>query len=89
MTRRRTKFEKAVEEDLTALRQASGLLGEYPTAFGGTLEQARLMADLFNTWAWMGGVELDLLNRTGAPETVRLAKEINRIGKESGLTCSK
>lgn len=89
MTRRRTKYEKAVEEDLADLRQASLLLGEYPTAFGGTLEQARLMADLLDTWAWMGGIELDLLNRTGGPEAIRLAREINRIGKESGLTCSK
>lgn len=89
MTRGRTKHEKAVEEDLADLRQASLLLGEYPTAFGGTLEQARLMADLLDTWAWMGGIELDLLNRTGGPETIRLAREINRIGKESGLTCSK
>ena len=83
------KFEKAVEEDLATLKQASGLLGEYPTAFGKTLEQARLMTDLFDTWFWMGNIELDLLNRTGGPETVRLAREINRIGKESGLTCSK
>jgi hypothetical protein len=82
MARERVKHEKAVEDDLASLKQASELLDEYPTMFAGTLEQARLMARLFDTWAWMGDVELDLLNRTSGPEAIKLAREINRIGKE-------
>lgn len=75
-------YEKATEESLADLNEAAGLLGDYPMAFCKTLEQARLMQDVFKKWARMGRFSLDLLNRTGGPETIRLAREINSIGKD-------
>lgn len=74
--------EKATPESLADLNEAAGLLGDYPTAFSKTLEQARLMKAMFERWARMGRFDIDFLNRAGGAETVRLAREINRIGKD-------
>lgn len=78
----RREYQKATEEDLASLSEAARLLGEYPTLFVSTLEMARLMKSTFEAWAWMGDLNLDMLNRQGGPETIRLAHEINRIGKD-------
>lgn len=74
-------YERATSESLADLNEAAGLLGDYPTAFCKTLEQARLTRSLIEAWARMGRFDLDFLNRTGGPETIRLAREINRIGE--------
>lgn len=79
------QYEKATEEDLAGLSRAADLVDRYPAAFSPTLEAARLTKAMFEAWAWMGGLNLDMLNRQGGPETIRFAREINRIGKESGL----
>lgn len=78
-------YERATPESLADLNEAAGLLGDYPTAFCTTLEQARLMKAMFEQWARMGRFNIDFLNRAGGTETIRLAREINRIGRESGL----
>lgn len=75
-------YEKATEQSLADLERAIELLHDYPAAFGKTLQQARLMKTMFEKWLRLGKLELDFLNRTGGPETVRLAREINSIGKD-------
>lgn len=75
-------YERATAESLADLNEAAGLLGDYPAAFCKTLEQARLMQAMFEAWARMGRFAIDFLNRTGGPDTIRLAREINRIGKD-------
>jgi hypothetical protein len=75
-------YEKATEESLADLNEAAGLLRDYPAAFGATLVQSRLMRTMFEQWARMGRFHIDFLNRTGGPETIRLAREINIIGKD-------
>jgi len=85
----RDDYEPATEQSVADLRQAIELLDAFPTMFCATLDQAALTKAALERWAWMGNIEVDLMNRTGGPEMIRLAREINRIGKESGLTCSK
>lgn len=75
-------YEKATEQSLTDLKEAVRLLGEHPTAFAKTSTQAGLMKGMFEAWAWMGWLDLDMLNRQGGPETILLAREIINIGKE-------
>jgi hypothetical protein len=36
------------------------------------------LADLLDQWAWLGRTDPDLLNRTGGPEALRLARLINQ-----------
>lgn len=76
------QYEKATQQGVTDLEEAAQLLADYPTMFGSTLVQARLMKSLFEKWAKLGRLHLDFLNRTGGQETVELAREINRIGKD-------
>jgi hypothetical protein len=78
-------YERATPESLADLNEAARLLGDYPTMFCSTLEQARLTKAMFERWARMGRFDIDFLNRAGGTETIRLAREIIRIGKESGL----
>ena len=55
--------------------------GELAGLFGP--ETTRLLTGVFRAWARMGQLEADLLNRVGGPETVALARVINkRIGEE-------
>lgn len=75
-------YERATEQSLADLNRAAGLLGEYPTAFCSTLEQARLTKEMIERWVRMGRFDIDFLNRAGGTETIRLAREINRIGEE-------
>ncbi|QJD53805.1 hypothetical protein SEA_KELA_245 [Streptomyces phage Kela] len=75
-------YERATEQSLADLNRAAGLLGEYPTAFCSTLEQARLTKEMIERWARMGRFDIDFLNRAGGTETIQLAREINRIGEE-------
>lgn len=75
-------YERATEQSLVDLERAIRLLTDYPALFGKTLVQARLMKSMFEKWLQMGRLQLDFLNRTGGSETVRLAREINRIGKD-------
>lgn len=75
-------YEKATERSLADLDEAAELLRDHPAAFGKTIVQSRLMREMFEQWARMGRLHLDFLNRTGGPETIRLAREINRIGKD-------
>lgn len=75
-------YERATEQSLADLNRAAGLLGEYPTAFCSTLEQARLTKEMIERWARTGRFDIDFLNRAGGTETIRLAREINRIGEE-------
>jgi hypothetical protein len=37
-----------------------------------------VVADLLDKWAWLGGIEADLLNRVGGPEALTLARLINQ-----------
>lgn len=41
---------------------------------------SELLADVLKQLARMGRLDLDMLNRTGGPEVVRLARHLNRIG---------
>lgn len=77
-----TRYEKATEQSVADLEEAATFLADYPTMFGSTLAQARLMKSMFETWARLGRLHLDFLNRTGGQETVELAREINGIGKD-------
>lgn len=75
-------YEKADDQSLADLNEAVGLLEENPTAFAKTPEQAEPMRAMFASWAWMGSLTLDMLNRQSGPETILLAREIIDIGKK-------
>jgi hypothetical protein len=75
-------YEKATEQSVADLERAVQLLTDHPLRFCATEIQARLTKSVFEQWAWIGGLDLDLMNRTGGPESILLAQEINRIGKE-------
>lgn len=76
------RYEKATEQSVTDLEEAVRLLTDHPLHFCATEVQARLTRSVLEQWVWIGGLNLDLMNRTGGPETILLAREINRIGKE-------
>jgi hypothetical protein len=74
-------YEKATLESLAELNEAARLLGENPLAFAPARGLAEAMRKVFESWAWMGGLTLDMLNRQGGPETIRMAREIIKIGE--------
>ena len=78
----RENYEKAEAADLESLRSAVALLQEYPLAFVKTTELARQMISLLENWIWMGRIEIDCLNRVGGTSTIRMAREINEMGKD-------
>lgn len=70
-------LEKPVGESAPDdLAEAALLVRKYPTRFTQFYGTAELLAFVFDSWARMGRVELDLLNRVGGAETVRLARHI-------------
>jgi hypothetical protein len=76
------EYEKATQENLAELNGAARLLAENPLAFVPTPGLAEAMRKTFEAWAWMGGLTLDMLNRQGGPETIRMAREIIKMQKE-------
>lgn len=60
-------------DDLT---KAASLVRRSPMQFARSYETAELLAAVFDSWARMGRMNLDFLNRVGGPETVRLARHI-------------
>lgn len=79
---RSEEYERATDQSLADLRRAIQLLTDHSDVFCVTPVQARLTKSVFEQWAWIGDLNLDLMNRTGGPETILLAREINRIGEE-------
>lgn len=79
---RSEEYERATDQSLADLRRAIQLLTDHSDVFCATATQARLTKSVFEQWAWIGDLNLDLMNRTGGPETILLAREINRIGEE-------
>lgn len=77
-------YEKATEQSVADLEKAATLLNEHPLAFAKTPMQAELMKEIFEDWIRVARLDLDLLNRRGGSQVVRLAREIINIGK--GLT---
>ena len=77
----RERYEGAEAADLESLRSAAKLLEQYPLAFVKTTELARQMTVLFEDWIRMGRLDVDLLNRVGGTSTIRIAREINEMGK--------
>lgn len=66
----RTRYEKVSDSGPEDLEKAAALLR------GRSDRTSELLADVFEQWAWIGDLNLDMLNRTGGPETVRLARHL-------------
>lgn len=65
------------------LVDAESRLRNNPTRYTTDTVLAELLADVIKKQAWLGGVDLDMLNRTSGPEAVRLARYLNQIGTET------
>lgn len=74
---------EATEASLTELKEAIDQLGRAPLEFAASQGLADALRELFEKWLWLGGLELDLLNRVGGPEVRLLAREVVQIGKET------
>jgi len=66
----------ATESGLEALKEAAAQLRSNPARFGMSAGTAELTASIFDVQVRMGSLDLDLLNRTGGPEIVRLARHL-------------
>ena len=78
------ELEMPVGEDgPQQLADAESRLRQNPLRYTTDPQLAELLADVLNRQAWMGNLSIDMLNRTGGPETVRLARYINEIGSRA------
>lgn len=56
--------------------------GQYRMASVASLELADALADLFDAWARMGELNLDMLNRVGGTEVIAMARIIVKGDQE-------
>lgn len=75
------KLEMPVPADaVDQLTGAESRLRNNPTRYTTDPELSELLADVLKQQAWLGSLNLDMLNRTSGPEVVRLARYLNQIG---------
>lgn len=80
-------LERPVGENApNELSEAAEHLHQRPELFAKDRVAALLLADVFQKWARTGTYALEHVNRVGGPETVRLARHINKIWADNGLT---